>query len=150
MATNIKASGQTNRFRRVGEYSQDQLLKDLRDLNAEVYQLIHGVNSGDLGAEQGPRGFTGQKGERGSAGAAGPQGRPGRDGIDGVFDPTSVLLLRQYGFDGFFDDFLRALEWARIESAKPPRSRYDFGLLPVDAGFIAEAPLATVDFGMIA
>ena len=76
----------SNRFRRVGTYTNDQLLKDLRELEEEV--LLAGTTPGDKGdkgdkGEPGADGIQGPKGDKGDQGATGPQGVHGLNGTDG-------------------------------------------------------------------
>src|SRR6266850_501824 len=88
----------TQRFRRIGKYDFDDLLKDLRDFEAEMLGVKDGVDSGALIGPQGPAGVKGEPGARSTVpGPDGGQGLPGLDGNDGL---SAYDIAVENGFDG--------------------------------------------------
>lgn len=120
------ALGPSNRFKRVGTYTNDQLLKDLRDFEEEVAEILatpspsgEKGDKGDPGIQGTPGipGLKGDKGDKGDAGARGLRGTNGEDGVDGEDGDNAV-------------------------------DRNDYGLIDVDLGLITEEDSGDVeDYG---
>ncbi len=142
----IHISGHENRFKRVGRYDMDTLLRDLRDLQRDVDTIVDGVNSGAL---QGPRGLPGQP------------GLPGKDaaGIQQIVtlqqaqeDQRSLLWAYAftYGFTFATDEvtYLREL-YALIFAQSKMRIVRDCGLIEYDRGSVVDSPTSYDDMGAL-
>jgi hypothetical protein len=95
------------RFKRVGDYTEDQLLKDLRDLNEEVQLIIRNGNGVPIPGPPGPVGPAGPDGEQGPIGLQGEDGEPGPAGTDGLSAYETAVL---YGFEGGEVEWLLSLQ----------------------------------------
>lgn len=122
------------RFRRVGDYNQDQLLKDLRDLNDEVQKMIANGNGVPI---PGP---PGNDGEPGKDGAPGAPGEPGKDGQDSVIPGPPGMsaydLAVMQGFNGSLDDWLASLHMPVYVEYPIIKEKEDWGFTNVDWGSI--------------
>lgn len=128
----------TQRFRRIGQYTTDDLLKDLRDFEAEMLGVKDGVDSGALVGPPGPAGVKGESGERSTIpGPAGDSGLPGADGNDGL---SAYDIAVNNGFEGTEAKWLDSLV-AQASSVE------DWGLIPADYGSISVPAVYLEDYG---
>lgn len=131
----------TTRFRRVGIYTNDQLLKDLRDLNDEVQAIRETVSGQPVQGPQGPQGLQGLQGIAGTAGATGnrgPQGIQGPAGQDGISAYELAVML---GFNGTETEWLDSL-LANVSLSD------DWGFIDTDYGLITQSETYTEDYGV--
>lgn len=118
------ATGPSTRFRRVGEYDWDTLLRDLRDFEQEI---LAGGNQGEPGPP-GPPGSQGEDGVQGEQGPAGPAG----EGVPGPGVPAGGTTGQFLVKTGFID---YATQWSFID-------KYSVGLGNVDNTADLEKPLS--------
>lgn len=147
----FSSKSSTQRFRKVGQYSQDQLLRDLQELNAEVQALRAGIGSGLI---KGDKGDTGAPGVKGDTGASGADGAPGANGLSAY-----ELFVALTGYRGSVYDFVRDLQIAINTGSNPNEYELpaviaghlyaDFGPLDRDYGDVIGVVLVTRDYGNI-
>lgn len=135
----------TQRFRRVGTYGFDQLLRDLRELDVEIQTLRHGVGGGDAQGEQGPPGVAGKQGDTGAPGTPGKPG-VGTQGDPGLSAYEMAVLID--GFEGTEEEWLDSLK--ADSEATIVSDPDDWGFIDADYGLVTQ-PVAglKVDYGMI-
>lgn len=127
----MASSKHPQRFRRVGEYSWDQLLKDLRDLDSEV---------GSISGLKGDQGDVGPPGVKGNDGSPGTNGENGNAGVNGENGLSAYEIAVQDGFIGTEEEWLLSL------SANNPN---DYGLVNLDYRSVSETVNFSDDFGSI-
>lgn len=160
----IKSSGQENRFSRIEPYDWDRLIKDLKDLDSEISQLIGRANSGGDAGPPGPPGPPGVGGDDGAPGAPGAQGIPGTNGYSAY-----ELAFYSGSFAGTLQQWLASLEGASaydvavangfvgteaqwLASLSNSHQVDDFGHPDVDYGFVWEhdaSPVWQEDYGLV-
>src|SRR5882757_8809466 len=97
----------TQRFRRIGQYTMDDLLKDLRDFESEMLGVKDGVDSGALQGLPSPPGSKGEPGARSTV--PGPAGDPGFPGLDGNAGLSAYDIAVNNGFVGSESEWLSSL-----------------------------------------
>lgn len=150
----------TQRFRRIGEYDLDQLLKDLRDLEAEFLGVKDGIDDGSLQGPPGPPGVKGEPGDRSTV--PGPTGPSGTDAVGTPGESAYEIAVRVDGFDGTEQDFLDSLVGksaydlavengftGTLEQWLAGQVRDDWGFIDTDWGLITDPVTGTEDYGLI-
>ena len=162
----------SNRFRRVGDYNQDTLLRDLQELDSivlRITELLAGEGVEVPGSSQsgsGPRvssypvagfpqgvqvdlkGLEGPPGKDGSPGAPGTPGAPGAPGVPGLPGPegtpgkTAYQYAVEGGFQGTEEDFAFS-----FRSMYPNRDELEF--IDADFGRIKEKVKFREDCGPV-
>lgn len=135
----------SQRFRRVGYYNQDSLLKDLQELDDLVTSIQDRMDSGEFKGEKGDTGARGDSGDRGLPGAdglPGPRGNQGTDGVAGLSAYQLAVLVE--GFEGSEEEWLDSL-------AASSGTLYtdDFGFIDYDYGSVNSLTDSTEDWGGI-
>lgn len=130
----------SQRFRRVGYYSPDSLLKDLQELDDLVTSMQARMDSGEF---KGEKGDTGPKGDTGDSGLQGPTGLQGQRGSQGTTGPSGLsayeLAVLVDGFEGTEEEWLDSISSASAGYTD------DFGFINADY----ETDSSTEDWGLI-
>lgn len=127
----------STRFRRVGEYDWNQLLKDLRELD----DLVANIESGSLKGEKGDPGARGNPGIDGAPGKDGAPGAAGQDGVDGADGASAYDVAVENGFEGTEAEWLASLSAATDND--------DRGEIDTDRGFISGAEIKPLQRKML-
>lgn len=147
------------RFRRVGDYTTDRLLKDLQSLESEILRLRGIVET------EGEKGDQGAPGTPGLPGASGGKGDTGERGLTGLgLDAYSIAVAM--GFVGTPQQWLDSLkgrsayrsavlngfvgteaEWIESLSVGGSLQEDDFGFINFDCGLLSSLnPAPRVEF----
>lgn len=123
----------STRFRRVGSYTLDQLLKDLQEFQAEVT----GIGDGPPGPA-GPQGPSGDPGETGSPGSQGPEGQQGDEGL------SAYQIAVFFGFIGSEEEWLASFQPDTLQLASE-----DWGLVDADWNLPDYTAAEEADWGRV-
>lgn len=135
----------TQRFRRIGEYDFEELLKDLRDFESEMLGVKDEVDGGGLVGPQGPPGVKGEPGDRSTV--PGPTGAAGANGLDGSAGLSAYEIAVQNGFEGDEQEWLDSLQATASDISG---YRDDWGFINTDWGSVTDSVVSgTEDYGAL-
>lgn len=149
------------RFRRVGAYDFDQLLKDLQDFQEE---LANRVGEPGPAGPSGPQGVKGDIGPAGATGEQGPAGTPGTPGVGLPVGGDTRNVLAKAGPSNYHVEWIQLLKSDvglgsvdNTADVDKPVSRFartlfnarDHGWLEFDGGSILDSDTIPYDCGSI-
>lgn len=126
------------RFRRIGDYTADRLLKDLQSLEDEIKRLR--VQVTDIELAKGDQGLPGTPGLPGTDGQPGEKGDQGPTGFGYNAYQLDVIVN---GFAGTLQQWLASLRSNRRVADE------DRLYISVDRGSIDDPAVESIDYGSI-